>query len=102
MVFLDLSPSGNGRVVAFVEGLPAWAGLPTESAFVELAKSFDEYVAKLKIDRKGAIEHLNTGVMDLRHVEAMEAWFDIAIPRWQEDVELARAVRNARMRLRPR
>jgi hypothetical protein len=100
MVFLDLSPSGNGRVVAFVEGLPAWTGLRTESAFVELARTFDEYVDKLEIDREDAIEHLNTGVTELHHVEAMEAWFDIAIPRWREDLELSCAVKNARMRLR--
>jgi cell wall assembly regulator SMI1 len=51
MVYLDLSPTGKGRVVAFVQGLPEWTGLQTESQFLELAASFDEYVSKLRSDR---------------------------------------------------
>lgn len=41
VVYLDLTPEGNGRVVAFVEGLP-------ECGLIELASSFDEYVDKLE------------------------------------------------------
>jgi hypothetical protein len=37
IVYLDLTPNGKGRVVAFVEGLPGWVGRRTESAFIELA-----------------------------------------------------------------
>ncbi|HET9494721.1 MAG TPA: SMI1/KNR4 family protein [Chloroflexia bacterium] len=50
MLFLDLTPEGNGRVVAFVEGLPAWTGLRKESAFIEVAHSFSEFVDLLYPD----------------------------------------------------
>src|SRR4029453_15941452 len=48
IVYPDLSPKGNGGVVAFVTGLPEWAGTRPESGFIEVASSFDEYVAKLR------------------------------------------------------
>jgi len=43
-VYLDLTEEGNGRVVAFVHGLPEWTGKPQEDRFIELAASFDEYL----------------------------------------------------------
>ena len=43
VVFLDLTPEGNGRVVAYVEGLPGWDGDPA-SAFVVLAPDFAGFV----------------------------------------------------------
>ena len=43
-VFLDLTAAGNGRVVAFVHGLPEWAGGSPEDRFVEVARSFSEYI----------------------------------------------------------
>ena len=47
ILYLDLTPKGAGRVVAFVHGLPAWTGLRQNDAYVELAKSFSEFVDKL-------------------------------------------------------
>ena len=43
-VFLDLTEEGDGRVVAFIQGLPEWTGKAQEDQFVELAPSFGEYV----------------------------------------------------------
>lgn len=43
-VFLDLSEQGGGRVVAFVHGLPEWAGGSQEDKFIEVARSFSEYI----------------------------------------------------------
>src|SRR6185436_10198536 len=57
IVYLDLSSAGNGRVVAFVEGLPSWASKRTGPAFIELASSFDEYVDKLKLDLYAVVNH---------------------------------------------
>lgn len=93
LVYLDLSPEGRGRVVAFVEGLPEWTGLRTESAFIELASSFDEYVNKLRID------HLKHYAQSIKHVDATEEWLDIGIPSWRSDSELAASVQEARRRL---
>lgn len=46
VVFLDLTPEGSGRVVAYVEGLPGWDGDP-HSAFVVLAGSFAAFLERL-------------------------------------------------------
>ena len=99
VVYLDLSAQGRGRVVAFVEGLPEWAGLRTESAFVELASSFDEYVSKLRIDRGAVIDHLVHDARSVEHVDATEEWLDIGMPSWRSDPELLEGVQEARRRL---
>lgn len=46
VAFLDLTPEGRGRVVAYVEGLPGWSGDPA-SAWVDLAPDFAGFVAGL-------------------------------------------------------
>jgi hypothetical protein len=99
VVYLDLTREGNGRVVAFVMGLPEWTGLRTDSAFIELASSFDAYVAKLRIDRDHVIDTLVHDVTDMSHVEATEEWLDIGMPRWREDAELVMILSEARRRL---
>ena len=99
IVYLDLSPEGCGRVVAFVAGLPEWTGLRTESAFVEVASSFDEYVSKLRIDRSSVIDHLQHDVERIEHVDATEQWLSIGMPSWRSDPELAARVDEARRRL---
>jgi hypothetical protein len=88
-------------VVAFVTGLPEWTGLRTESAFIELASSFDEYVAKLRIDRDTVIDQLLDDASNLSHVDATEEWLDIGMPRWREDAELVTTLGEARRRLTP-
>jgi hypothetical protein len=97
-VYLDLSPQGRGRVVAFVEGLPEWTGLRTQSAFIELAASFDEYVDKLRIDRNMVLFEL-PHAKSVAQLDATQEWLDIAIPSWRDDPELAAALRDARQRL---
>jgi hypothetical protein len=98
-VYLDLSRDGNGRVVAFVLGLPEWAGCRTESAFIELASSFDDYVAKLQIDRDHVIETLPYEAKNISDVEAAEEWLDIGMPGWREEAELVTILSEARRRL---
>ena len=99
MVYLDLSPEGSSRVVAFVQGLPEWTGLRTESEFVVLASSFDEYVAKLRIDLGAVLDHLTHDATTVSHVDATEEWLNIALPSWQDDSALVRAVAEARHRV---
>jgi cell wall assembly regulator SMI1 len=100
IVYLDLSPHGQGRVVAFVDGLPAWTGRERASGFVEIATSFDEYVSKLHIDRDDVLDVLQNDVSEQSHVDATEEWLDIGMPRWREqDAELAAAAAEARARV---
>ncbi len=99
VVYLDLTPQGNGRVVAFVEGLPGWAGKRTESTFIEVASSFDEYVNKLRVDIEAVIDHLENDATELSHVMATEEWLDIGLPNWRTNVSLIGAIQSARERI---
>ena len=99
IVYLDLTPEGNGRVVAFVHGLPEWAGKRTESAFLELAPSFDEYVDKLRIDLDAVVDHLEYNVVEPGHVAAIEEWLDIGLPNWRDNLDLLEAVAGAKRRI---
>lgn len=99
MLYLDLSPEGKGRVVAYIQGLPEWAGLRTESGFTELAKSFDEYIALLQIDREALLDHLRYDGSEPAHLDAMEEYLDLGVPAWREDPELREAVQAARARV---
>lgn len=99
IAYLDLGSEGHGRVVAFVEGLPGWAGKRTESAFVELASSFDEYVEKLRIDLDAVVDHLENDASELSHVTATEEWLDIGFPNWRSSSSLMSAVQAARGRI---
>jgi uncharacterized protein YkvS len=100
IVYLDLSSAGNGRVVAFVEGLPGWASKRNESAFIELASSFDEYVDKLKLDLDAVLDHLEHDITELSGVEAIKERLDIGLPNWRSDSSLVSAIQGAQERLR--
>jgi hypothetical protein len=99
MAYLDLSSQGNGRIVAFVHGLPEWTGLRTHSKYIELASSFDEYVDKLRIDREVLMIQLEEDAQTAEHVNATEEYLDIAMPSWREDSEIEGAVNAARKRV---
>ena len=100
LVFLDLSSNDGGSVVAFIQGLPGWAGRRTESAFIKIASSFDEYLGNLHLDLEAVIDHLIHDATESSQVIATEEWLDIGLPRWKEDQELMQAVVQAKARLR--
>lgn len=99
IVYLDLTQNGNGRVVAFVEGLPGWAGKRTESVFIEVASSFDEYINKLRVDIEAVTDHLENDASELSQVVATEKWLDIGLPNWRTKVSLLGAIQSARERI---
>ena len=100
IVFLDLSRAEQQPVVAFVQGRPAWTGRARDSQFIELAPSFDDYVARLHIDRELLLDQLEQDASEVAHVEASEEWLDIGMPGWRErDEELNAAVLAARKRV---
>ncbi len=47
VVYLDLTAEGNGRVVAFVHGLPDWASNHQEDRYIVLAPDFLSYTKLL-------------------------------------------------------
>jgi hypothetical protein len=100
LLFLDLSPRGQGRVVAYVEGLPEWTGLRAESGLVELAPSLGAYVDLLHIDPISVEYELSTQATTVEHVEATETWLNEVMPAWRENERLVQAVASARRRVR--
>jgi hypothetical protein len=46
-LFLDLTEQVNGRIVAFIHGLPGWTGRSGVDTFIEIAPSFNIYLGKL-------------------------------------------------------
>ena len=62
ILYLDLTPEGNGRIVAFLEGLPAWAGKPQQGAFFEVAPSFAAFLDALEPDEQNWIELLQNAL----------------------------------------
>ena len=73
--------------MAFVLGLPEWAGQRTESGFVVLALSFDEYVSKLRMDRELIIDCLEHDIERMSELDDMEQRLDIGMPQWREDTK---------------
>jgi hypothetical protein len=99
MLYLDLSATGKGRVVASVQGLPAWTGLRGLSDYVELAESFEAFVGLLRVDRGRVLGVLAREAAQESHVDAMEAWLDIGLREWREDEQITHAISDARARI---
>ncbi|MDQ8030781.1 MAG: SMI1/KNR4 family protein [Bordetella sp.] len=91
-VFLDLTSAGRGRVVAYVHGLPEWAGKRADDRTLELASSFDKYVAKLQVDREALLDHLAYDVTTIAELEDIREFIELAIPTWQDDSEMSGAI----------
>jgi hypothetical protein len=87
VVFQDLaSKERPGRVVAYVHGLPGWTGRARTDQFVELAPTFAEYVARLRVDEKRARKALEQARArgDRDQIAANEEFLDIGLPGWRE------------------
>jgi len=85
MLFLDLSEAGQGRVVAFVHGLPAWTGLRQTNAFVDVAPSFSGYVDKLYIPEDLAREAVDAAKnqSNQERLKAIRDWLEVGMPDWR-------------------
>jgi len=80
-LFLDLR--GSGKVVAYVEGLPAWTGSHGRDALVPVADSFDGYLAGLTIPDDIALDHLKTFTLSEDAIRATEEWLDTRCAEWR-------------------
>jgi hypothetical protein len=86
MLFLDLTAEGGGRIVAFVHGLPAWAGGRQTDAFVEVAPSFSDYISKLFISEELARDLIDDaqGQGDRARLAEIREWLEIGMPDWRD------------------
>ncbi|PYE49472.1 SMI1/KNR4 family protein [Deinococcus yavapaiensis] len=82
-VFLDLTEQGDGRVVAFVMGHPAWTGWNTESEFVMVANSLTDLLDQLSLDDETVEmlqEELGNGDEEDQRIERI---LDVGRPEWR-------------------
>lgn len=84
MVYLDLTPEGAGRVVAYVQELPGWTGRRAHG-FITLAPSFDAWLDSLYIDRETVLDELEHNASEASHLDATKEWLDIGMPHWRQD-----------------
>ncbi|MBB4929670.1 hypothetical protein F4561_000490 [Lipingzhangella halophila] len=86
-LFLDLSPGGGGRILAFVFGLPAWTGTPRATGCGVLADGFHDYLDTLFIDEESAEWTWEYYVGDAAPEDpwrqAVEEWLDQGLPGWR-------------------
>lgn len=81
-VYLDLTPEGKGRVVAYLIGLPEWASQRQDSQFMEIAGSVSEYVDKLYVDAEEIRDELEQSLNEETE-QAWKQWLEIAFPDWR-------------------
>jgi hypothetical protein len=86
-LFLELAGHSPGRVIAFIHGLPSWAGLTEQDTVAVVGDSFDTYLDSLFISEdiaemawEGA---QNIDSSDPWH-DAVETWLDEGLPGWRE------------------
>lgn len=61
--------------------MPEWTGsIRRESAFIPIAGSFEEYVAKLRLDREAMLDDLKRRTLKPSHLAATEEFLDIGLP----------------------
>ncbi|HLY75996.1 MAG TPA: SMI1/KNR4 family protein [Planctomycetota bacterium] len=81
VLFLDLRE--GCRVLAFVDGLPAWTGREGNESLVPVAKSLDEYLAGMVIPDEIAKDHLETFDVTPESVRATAEWLDSRCVDWR-------------------
>jgi len=83
-VLLDLTEEGEGQVVVFVRGQPAWTGWNTESKFVTVASNLTELLDRLYLD-DDTVEMLqeDLGNRDEEEDQRIERILDTGRPGWR-------------------
>ncbi len=84
--YLDLTPDGQGRVVVFRHGLPAWTGRPSDDAFIQVARTFVEFVDSLFIETDYAKVILEDAIASQgeEYIAVVKASIDVGFPDWRE------------------
>lgn len=84
--YLDLTAEGQGRVVVFRGGLPAWTGRPSEDAFFPVADSFVTFIDSLSVEPDLAENMLTDAIaeQDAEELAAVKEILDSGLPGWRE------------------
>ncbi|MFE2095277.1 SMI1/KNR4 family protein [Streptomyces sp. NPDC059460] len=86
-LFLDLNPAAQGRLHAFVHGIP-WPGRLHQGVFTKVADDFDSYLSSLVVDPETA-EDAWADVVDCDVSDpwrqTVEAWLDKELTGWRAE-----------------
>jgi hypothetical protein len=80
-LFLDLR--ADCRVVAFIEGLPAWTGRHQQDELVTVAGSFNDYLDALFISDDAIIDAITDFDRATDDPERLVKWFDTGDQNWR-------------------
>lgn len=81
VLYIDLRD--GYKVVAFVEGLPGWAGLRQENSLVVVAESFNDYLSKLTLSDETIEYHINNFDVSEASALATVEWLDSVRGDWR-------------------
>lgn len=88
-LYLDLRPTTYGQVLAFVHGLPAWAGGGDGDSFGVVTASWNDYLDQVSLEEdmaelqwQDACEEDGTNEGRAWR-EAVAAWLDAGMPDWR-------------------
>lgn len=88
-LYLDLRPETHGQVLAFVHGLPEWAGSRSEDGFGPVAAEWNGYLEQLAIDEDIAemiwedVREGDDSPESRAWRDAVVAWLDAGLPSWR-------------------
>lgn len=83
-LFLRLDPDHRGEVLAFVHGLPAWAGGTEQDTAGHVAADFDAYLDMLYIEEDYAQELWEDAQGDADWRAAVGSWLDGGLLGWRD------------------
>lgn len=89
-LYLDLRPATHGQVLAFVHGLPEWAGGDGGDSFGPVATNWNEYLELLTFDEDFAevtwedVCEDDASPANRAWKEAVIAWLDAGLPGWRQ------------------
>jgi hypothetical protein len=84
--YLDMTPEKGGSVVIYLEGLPEWTGRSDESAFVQVAPTFEAFLNALHVDESDAIGNLRNALAK-GHKDWTAAnleYLQLCLPEWRQ------------------
>ena len=86
VLYLDLSEKGQGRVLAYIDGLPEDEMNPEDIPYVVVAPDLDDFLSKLYLDvdeQRDMYEEALEDGDDERLVALIEFW-QISMPDWKK------------------
>lgn len=90
-LFIDMTPDGQGSIIAFIQGIEGWENQPKENAYVFVADSFEDYLGMLQLEKDFCVEQLNEAVEHKSDdtITDLVAFLNKAYADWRNDAAFA-------------